>query len=483
MWSREPGAVSIEVAAPIIEKPVAQRGRWARRGVWETSLIVAGLLLRFMLLPHYLIGDGDVRYLALQQLLTGHGLSTTKYSLIGPLFAAPLWYLASLASAPLLGIIAYNTVLFGLTLIAFYWVLSPHMDHHVLRVFLLTLSFFSMFSYHLGQFYGEVFTASLVGVGLTLLALRGARKVVAGALLITLGVANTPAVVIALALTMGPYIWQTRRLRYALIVVASVALILLESWVRRGSPFTTGYAGDRGATTAMPFSTLSGFGNPFLIGLLSVLFSFGKGLVYFTPGLFLPVRRRIAKLKAAADPLWTMYLLWLWFVIGLILVYAKWWDWSGDWFWGPRFYLFACIPASLALALWTQQPSARLSRNLLALGALALSVWVGIDGPVFDQAGMTVCTAHNSALLPFCNYTPDFSALLLPFVNAELYGLSPRFMAIEELTPRAIAYGCFVLCVGAYVAAPLILVIWRQSRAALAAWAPQVATFLGDLRL
>ena len=87
-------------------------------------------------------------------------------------------------------------------------------------------------------------------------------------------------------------------------------------------------------------------------GLLSILFSFGKGLIFFVPGLLLPVRGLLR--KAAPDlqlDIYGIYLLWVAFVVGLILVYSPWWAWYGGWFWGPRFFLFACIPASFAIAL------------------------------------------------------------------------------------------------------------------------------------
>jgi hypothetical protein len=61
----------------------------------ETGLILGGLLALALFLPHTLFGDGEKRYLELAQLLDGHGFSTYKYSLIGPLFSAPLWYLGA----------------------------------------------------------------------------------------------------------------------------------------------------------------------------------------------------------------------------------------------------------------------------------------------------------------------------------------------------------------------------------------------------
>lgn len=482
MSSSSGSGAATQATAPLLAPPRQRHGRWTRRGVWETALLVTGLLFNFLLLPHSVSWDGYNRYQALTQLLTGHGFSTNHFSLIGPLFAAPLWYVTSLASLPLLGIAMYNTVVFALTLLAFYWALSPLMDHHVLRVFLLLLTFASMFPYHLGQFYGELFTATLAAVGLMLLALRHGRGAFAGAVLLALGVANTPASVVALALALARHIWRTRRWRWLLIGVAAIALIMLESWVRRGSPLATGYGSDHGFVSIMPFSGRPGFSYPFLFGLLSILLSFGKGLIFYIPGLFLPVRSRIAQLGEAARPLWNMYTLWLCFVVGLILLYSPWWGWNGDWFWGPRFFLIACVPASFALALWTQRPAARLWVNLIALLTLALSVWVGINGPLFDQATMGACLANHLQYIAYCDYTPDFSALWRPLVNAHLYGIGPRFMAVEGLTPRSLTYGGFALAIGAYIAAPLVRAIWSQSREALAAWWPHLSATWADLR-
>ena len=62
--------------------------------------------------------------------------------------------------------------------------------------------------------------------------------------------------------------------------------ILLEAWIRRGSPFATGYENERGLRTLLPYSGLPGFTYPFVLGVLSSLFSFGKGLLFFAPGCF-----------------------------------------------------------------------------------------------------------------------------------------------------------------------------------------------------
>ncbi len=461
--------------------PFVRGRRWSSRGMAETGLIIIGLLANLTLLPHAIASDGARRYVALAQLLSGKGLSSMKYSLIGPIFAAPLWFMGRLFAQPAVWVEGFNTIIFALGLLAFYLLMRPYVDGRLLRTFLLLLTLASMFPYHLTQFYGEVFTAVLVAVGLAATTLHR-RRALGGLTLVAVGVANTPAVIVGMALALAKHIWDTRRLRYGLALVAALALIIGESWLRRGSVANDGYQHDNGGHTLMPFAGIPGFSYPMLLGLLAILFSFGKGLLFFTPGLFLPMRRRIAGIWGEKSPMWAMYSLWLAFVAGLILVYSKWWAWYGGWFWGPRFFLFACIPASFALALWTQRPSRRLSLNLVALGVLALSLWVSIDGAVFNQAGLRVCTNNDYLLEAYCHFTPDYSALWRPLVNAYLFGLGPRFSRVEALTPGAVAFGCYALMVGAYLALPLLRTIATQTRATLASWTPRIADFMSAAR-
>jgi hypothetical protein len=161
--------------------------------------------------------------------------------------------------------------------------------------------------------------------------------------------------------------------------VAAGCLIFMENWVRRGNPLASKYE--------------PGFTFPVLFGVLSLLFSFGKGVLWFAPSLLLPVRRLLlADRQRAGVQMYEIYLLWMAFLAGLILVYGHWYDWSGDWFWGPRFLLFASIPAAFALAVWLSARDATWVARIITLLLLAFSVWVGVNGAVYDQA----------PLLPYC---------------------------------------------------------------------------------
>ena len=65
------------------------------RATTERALIVAGLFLSFFVLPHEIISDAMVRYLALAELVEWHKVSPMAYSFIGPLFSAPLYFAGS----------------------------------------------------------------------------------------------------------------------------------------------------------------------------------------------------------------------------------------------------------------------------------------------------------------------------------------------------------------------------------------------------
>jgi hypothetical protein len=443
------------------------------RAAFEVGLIALAVAGDYALLPHVIGGDGAYRFQALSALLTRQGAMSAKYSLLGPIFAAPFWWLGKLLATPATGVGWFNTTIFGLCLLTLYLSLRAHVEGRLLRAFLLLLTLASMIPYHLTQFYGEVFTATLVAAGLAAAVLtRRPSGRLAGWFVVALGAANTPATIAGLIVVAGQRILMQRRLRYALTIAVALAFVALDNLIQRGALTDTGYQNDHGAHSLMPFSGQSGFSYPLLLGLLSILLSFGKGLLFFTPGLFLPVRRRLERivaLGAVSPQVWMLYTLWLGFTCGLIAIYAKWWSWYGGWFWGPRFFLFACVPASFAVALWTQHPSTRPLVNLLALGALALSAWVGINGVVFGQSGLQVCTANHYLLESYCHYSPDYSALWRPLVNLYLFGPTSRFIAVEQIQTGPAVYGAYIAAVCAYLAIPLLRALWGQARAAIAA--------------
>ena len=377
------------------------------------ALIFVGLLLLFVSEKHRVIGDGMTRFISLRLLFERGELSDMPYSMIGPIFATPFYLLDRVVDTPLWWASRYNFFVFVAGLVLLWRLLRPHLDDDVLRRFLLLLVVGSMFPRHQMEFYGEVFTAVLAGAGLLALCWRNS---VWGWLALLLAVANTPASVVGLAVASVALTLRHRRSRLLALPLAAVMLVFVESWIRRGDPMLSGYEGSAGHTTILPYSGQPGFTYPFFFGLISILFSFGKGLLFFAPGLFLNVKEGMM-LRSAA--LWQAYRLWLLFLAGMVLVYAKWWSWYGGWFWGPRFFLFASLPASLALAVALGMRRERIVPNLLLLLVLGLSITVGVTGVVFDQYGLEACTRNGYALEALCWYVPEYSALFHPFVDAK----------------------------------------------------------------
>jgi hypothetical protein len=441
----------------------------------ETLLIVGGLVAQWLWLPHSSTqADAGYRLDDLTQLLQHHVLTNDRYSLIGPLFSTPLWLLGRVNQTPTWWLARFNLFVFAAGLLLLYRLLRPRVDGGLVRGFLLILTAASMFPNHLENYYGEVFTAICVGVGVLAAVIGGRARAVIGWVAVAVGVANAPATLVGLGLVALRRMFSQRRWRYALAGVGAAALVGAEAWLRRGSPFATGYAGDQGVRTIMPFSAHPGFSYPFWFGLLAIILSFGKGLLFFAPGILLPVKSAILALRSALKhELLEVYELWLAFVVGLVLVYASWWAWYGGWTWGPRFFLFASIPASFAVALHLRDRASSLPLNLLTLLVLLLSFWVGINGAVFGQADLApTCLYNNFAQEQLCWFTPDFSVLWHPLVVAYQSGWHWNvFARTEGLTPAYLGYIGYSVLALVYLAAPLALRTGRQAWSAARTWA------------
>jgi hypothetical protein len=358
--------------------------------------------------------DGLARYESLDAFLRHGTLDRSKYSFYGPLASTPLWYLGEALGNNAPVVCMFNRMVFLIALAGLWETLRPVLPLEERIRFVVLLIFGTMFTWHVIGFYAETFHVACVGVGLALLVTRGGGWAVLGAALCAYGTANVPASAVGLALAACVLCWHFRRFRYLALPAAAAVLILLENAVRRGDPLTGGYAGEFGHRTVLPYSARPGFSYPLFFGLLSVFFSFGKGLVFFVPGLF--ARYPEGTGPGAADAR-RLYHVWLAVVVGLVLVYARWWSWYGGAVWGPRFFLFASLPASLVLARWTARPEEHSTpANVLVLAAVALSCWVGANGLVFHGEGCDRFWANNFEFEYLNWYVPEDSVLWMPFV-------------------------------------------------------------------
>lgn len=387
--------------------PPNRMTRWV-----EPLTLLAGIVVLWFALPHTISGDGGVRYVALVNLVEHHRIDNIKCSYLVSILSLPLYFLGKWFGDPVAWCARFNLVVILLALSGGFALLRRRVDAALLTRFSILLLTASMLPNQFRNYYGEVLTVACVMLGALALA---CERGLLGWTLLVLGTVNAPAGGVGLALVATAHTWRTRRLRHLLPVLVAGLLIVAERYVQTGMLFVTGYEGDHSFKTVMPYSGQVGFSYPFLFGLVSILFSFGKGLLFFAPGLLLA---RSVLNESVDRGLRGAFRLWLWFLIGMVLVYSKWWAWYGGWCWGPRFFVLAGVPATLALAVQLSRNGDGLGRHILTLIILALSAWVGISGAVFDVQGLDFLQADTFAREVLTWYTPEFGVLGWPFARS-----------------------------------------------------------------
>lgn len=375
--------------------------RWAAATI---ALTAVALVLLFTITPHAVTGDAWVRYLKLDALLRDGTIKREPYSLVGPLFASPLWLFGG---ARVWWVARFNVLVLAAGVFATWAALARVAPPGERASAALLLAASGMLPNATNDFYGEMFSTMMAGTGLLLVWAQGRA---AGWIAVVLGVANMPASAIGMLFAALHRAWVRRRFDGLVALACAAAIILIENRIVRGAPLNFGYAGNHGAATMLPFSGMPGFSYPIVLGALSLLFSFGKGLLFFAPALLLiGVARRA---RPALAPFFDASLV---FLAGVLLVHGHFWSWYGGWKWGPRYVVFAAYPSAIALAV-----ALGVARTARAAAVTLLitvwTVWVGASGVVFDLTGLDECLANGWALEHLCWYVPEYSPLFRPFV-------------------------------------------------------------------
>lgn len=391
---------------------------------WGRILLIIGIIAGATTLRPTLGGDGQLRYQVVAAWLSGADIPATKYSLIQPLLTLPLAWLGETASLGHREAVKFFNfiVLLFLGRMIYRRVSELKGQTFATDMGLLILGA-SMLPASLSAYYGEVLTAFTVVAGFLCL---GCRPVLA-AILIGIGVANTPVMglpvlLAGLAFLSNRDTGSTKPISKAKSVwpivwglIAAGLFFLVETKFKFGSIFSGGYfsAAERSGQTVLPYSDQPGFSYPMFFGVVSILFSFGKGLLFFIPSLMLFFDRSRLRLAGLWSREGTALGL---FILGLILVYSKWWAWHGAGFWGPRFFLVLIFPAAYILTAWLRTERSRFATFGLVFILLSSS-WVGIASSAFGEFGIiSQCTDNDFALELLCWYVPEFSPLWRPFV-------------------------------------------------------------------
>jgi hypothetical protein len=392
--------------------------RGERQAHMEWVLIFSGLIALILTLAPSVASDGVVRFTAVHALLGEPGTIRIKFSLVQPLLSLPLAWLARLAGRSEEAAVAYfNLLVFIASSAYLYKLIAERYSPRIARISLLMLGCGSMVPHHLQWYFGEVLTSAFLSIGVLSLG----RRPVLATLMFGLGIANTPALIPAFSLVSAIYSWRKRNWGAITGASCAIGITVLENVAKfgsiKGSPYLA--SAEHGLQTILPYSGHPGFSYPLFFGVLSIVASFGKGLIFYIPGALLffvtPLRKRLG--GSALDRLLVAM-----FVALVIALYAKWWAWYGGGFWGPRFFLFLCFPSSLLIALAVVNGANKVGMLTFVLLVVLLSTWVGLDGYLFGQAGMDTCWANNFALESLCWYIPEFSALWRPFVTGDIGG-------------------------------------------------------------
>jgi hypothetical protein len=417
--------------------------RWEKiESLADAALAIFAWALLFFVAPHGIESDGIYRQRALKLLMEHGKLDNGKWALIGTYLSAPLYWIGQHdhEHSPEWWVAHYNVILLGVGALSLERILAKHLPTRIRRAFVLLLLTSAMLPHETTEAGAETFNAIGLAVGL---AAWGTRRWILGTILCALGVANMPASIVGLGFALFYDFVRERKLRVVVPLALPIALVLVENVLRKGGMFHTGYDHEQGYKTFLPYSGLPDFSYPMILGVLGLIFSFGKGILFFTPGLFLPWARERRALSVEAR---RVFVMWALVVVGLFAVYSRWWSWYGGYAWGPRFLVFASVPASFVLANRLRAPktSTPLVDGLTAI-ALGASMWAGATGITFRMLGQPFCQGQNYAFESYCWYIPEFSVLATPFVqrgntNADMRSLLG-----------------FVAAVGVYLGFPLVL--------------------------
>lgn len=141
------------------------------------------------------------------------------------------------------------------------------------------------------------------------------------------------------------------------------------------------------------------FSTPLGLGLWSVLFSSGKGLVWFVPAAALGLI--LLPLCVRQVPRYGMVVTGI--VVTMMLMVSCWWTWHGAWSWGPRLLVpmmpLLAVPFACLFEQWEQRTAAQ---RWLTVFVLAVSVAIQFRGvlanPLADRETLGPLVNENESI-------------------------------------------------------------------------------------
>lgn len=360
---------------------------------------------------HGIHGDAAVRYDALLVLLQTGKLSPMVYSYVHPLISSPLLLLGYIVKSGFWWISRFNAFVFLGT--AFY--LAHHFKKdrqwspESTRLALLLFFAATMFPKHVTDYYPEVFSTCLALLGMLWIQENKPSRAI---LAICLSVWNVIATLPAAALVFVFFAIRKRSWRYLAAIPLLVVGFALENYLKYDDWYPHAYLNMQiGPKSVLPYAEGPGFSYPLFFGILNVFFSFGRGLLFFCPGIIALFYSGLWKnLNKDRE----IILAGLIYLIGLVVVYGRFWGWHAGYFWGPRYFLFVSLLSCLALLALSREEQLSLKWRSLWVLTVGFSLWVACQGVLFGNDFLEDCGAKDLDFM--CIYTPEYSVLWRMFI-------------------------------------------------------------------
>lgn len=371
--------------------------------------VLAVQLVALFLAPSNISGDDPIRFDAVRTLAAGQW-PAMKFSVIPSIAGVPaLWLGEALGLGDRL-VARLGRVVFALGLLVIILVARRVRGPRYALLVGIGLVNSMLSGYALG-YNVELFTATLTAVGFVVI--RSVPHALARGLGwtgVVFATASVPVTLIGLAAVVTAMAVRRRSLWPLLALAAAGGITVAEATVTAGHFAIVKYgASEIGTSTLLPWGPVESFGHPVVFGLVAILFSFGRGLFFYLPGVVAVPR---AGTHAMGDVARQLAL----FGGVLIPVYAAWWAWYGGITFGPRFLMIGAFGAAFATAEILMDMRRRWAG---VVGALIVSwtAWVGVASVMFwltPRVAQT-CMEDNFRLEPLCWYAPEYSSVFAPF--------------------------------------------------------------------
>lgn len=369
--------------------------------------LIVSVTSALILLPFNPLGD-DVTRLNLAREIANGNWPESKYSMLLPVFASVL-----IKSGRFIGA---ETLLVGMLIPALLAVatitLSSLKRNSDARTSFLTAAFcmLSLAGAYAGGLSSDLFSACLVAIGMSLaIDNTDTRKNnYAGMAMTVIGVANSPILLIPITVISLFDVYRRRQWTFLAIPLMSVVLIAGEASITSGSMQLTKYGSEGGAENLLPWGVVENFGYPILFGSTAVLFSLGRGIVFYIPAIWFMMSVSPSRHSGVSHRISLSMLI-------LVPVYGSWWAWYGGVTFGPRFFLLLALSvAPVAARVLAGQLSP--AQRVAGVSAVLIGSWVAAAGVVFGvtPAAFDLCVAEGFRFEPMCWYSAEYSSLLAP---------------------------------------------------------------------